>query len=86
MGLAVTIFLTGEAIVMWQLGSLAKKDPTRLRPVMVTFLLVYLVLSVSSNRYFFIGPVIAEILIAACLGSAILTAKVSTAVGEMVEA
>jgi len=29
----------------------------------------------SSNTYFFIGPVIAEILIAACLGAAIMTAK-----------
>lgn len=75
MGLAVTILLTAEGIVMWQLGSLAKTDGARLRPVMATFLLAYLVLSVSSNTYFFIGPVIAEILIAACLGAAIVTAK-----------
>ena len=75
MGLTVTILLSAEGIVMWQLGSLAKRDAARLRPVMETFLLAYLVLSMSSNTYFFIGPVIAEILIAACLGAAIMTAK-----------
>jgi hypothetical protein len=41
----------------------------------------YLVLAVNSNAYFFMGPVIAEILIAACLGAATVTAKTSVAVG-----
>jgi len=39
------------------------------------------VLAVNSNAYFFIGPVITEILIAACLGAAIVTAKSSLSVG-----
>jgi hypothetical protein len=75
MGLTVTISLTAEAIVFWHLGSLAKLDARRLLPILVTFLVAYSVLAVNSYTYFFLGPVIAEILIAACLGLAIFTAK-----------
>ncbi len=75
MGLSVTISLTAEAIVFWQLGSLAKMDARRLLPILVTFLVAYSVLAVNSYAYFFLGPVIAEILIAACLGLTIFTAK-----------
>jgi D-alanyl-lipoteichoic acid acyltransferase DltB (MBOAT superfamily) len=74
-GLAVTIVLTAEAIVFWQLGTLAKTDAVRLRPIMATFMIAYLVFAVNSYEYFFFGPVIAEILIAACIGMAIMTAK-----------
>lgn len=75
MGLGVTIFLAAEGIVFWQLASLAKTDAHRLRPVMATFLLAYLVFAVNSYTYFFLGPVIAELLIAGCFAGAIVTAK-----------
>jgi hypothetical protein len=75
LGLGATISLTAEAILFWQLGSLAKIDPQRLRPIMATFLVAYAALAVNSYTYFFLGPVIAELLIVACLASAIVTAK-----------
>jgi hypothetical protein len=75
MGLAATISLTSEAVLFWLLGSLAKQDAQRLRPILATFLLAYAALAVNSNTYFFIGPVVVEILIAACLGMAIYSAK-----------
>jgi hypothetical protein len=75
MGLAGTISLTAESILFWQLASLAKSDPQRLRPIMATFLVAYATLAVNSYTYFFLGPVIFEIFIAACLGLAIVTAK-----------
>src|ERR1700730_5700455 len=71
LGLVVSVFLTLEAIVFWQLGSLVKTDALRLRPILATFLVGYLCASVVSYRYFFAGPVITEILIALCLGLAI---------------
>jgi hypothetical protein len=80
LGLTVTICLTAEAILFWQLGSLAKTDGRRLRPILITFLIAYAVLAVNSNAYFFFGPVVAEILIAACLGAAIFSAKPSQTV------
>jgi len=75
LGLVVSVFLTMEAIVFWQLGSLAKMDALRLRPVLATFLVGYLCTAVVSYRYFFSAPVIVEILIALCLGLAIVSAR-----------
>jgi hypothetical protein len=71
MGLAVSVALTVEAIVFWQLGSLAKRDPAGIRLVMMTFMVGYLCLAAVSSQYFFPAPVVTEVLIAACLGVAI---------------
>jgi hypothetical protein len=75
MGLGITIFLTAEAVVFWLLGSLAKTDGARLRPILAVFMIGYLVFAVNSYLYFFYAPVIVELLIAACLGLAIVGAK-----------
>ena len=80
MGLGVTISLTAESIVMWQLGTLAKTVAPALRPVLATFLVAYFALAVNSYLYFFAGPVIAEILIAACFAWAIAAAKPAAAI------
>jgi hypothetical protein len=77
MGLGVTIFLTAEGIVFWMLGSLAKREAVRLRPILWVFAAAYLAFAVNSYTYFFSGPVVAEILIAGCLVGAIATAKAS---------
>jgi hypothetical protein len=82
MGLAATISLTSEAVLFWQLGMLAKTGARRLRPIMATFAVAYSVLAVNSNTYFFVAPVIAEILIVACLGLAFVTAGSEVAVGN----
>jgi hypothetical protein len=75
LGLCITIFLTAEAIVFWQLGGLAKTNAQRLRPILATFLLAYLALTINSWFYFFQPPVVTESLIALCLGGAIFTAR-----------
>ena len=75
LGLGVAIFLAVEGIVFWQLGSLAKTAARQLRPILVIFLVGYVVMAVNSYFYFFLPPVIVEILIAACLLLAIVTAK-----------
>jgi hypothetical protein len=75
LGLAGSVFMTVEAVVFWQLSSLAKTDALRLRPVFATFLIGFLGVAVVSYRYFFAGPVVTEILIALCLGLAIASAR-----------
>ena len=75
MGLMVTIFLTAEAVLFWQLSSLAKTDAKRLRPILTTFAVAYSVLAVNSFTYFFLAPVIVEIVMALFLVLAIVTAK-----------
>jgi hypothetical protein len=75
MGLALSISMTAEGILMWQLASLARTDARSLRPMMVTFLVAYLAVAVNSYEHFFPAPVIFEIIIAGCFGAAIATAK-----------
>jgi hypothetical protein len=75
MSLGVTIFLTMDAAILWLLASLAKSDSARLRPVFAVYLLGYLAFALNSYLFFFSGPVIAEILIVACIAAAIVTAK-----------
>jgi len=77
MGLSVgvSITLVVEAIVFWHLGSLAKADGSRLRPILATFLVGYLALAVNSYRYLIAPPMIGELLIVLCLGLAILTSR-----------
>jgi hypothetical protein len=77
LGLAVSIFLAAEAVVFWQLGSMAKTQAHRLRPILATFLCAYFVFAINSYLYFFMPPVITEMLIALCLGLALSTAKSS---------
>jgi hypothetical protein len=83
MGLAATISLTAEAILLWQLASLAKADARPLRPIMATFLIAYTALAVNSYTYFFLPPVIVELMIAACLALAIFAAKSQSAASTM---
>jgi len=74
-GLALTCFMTMEAVAFWLLGSLAASESARLRPLICVFALGYLVLAVNSYVFFFAGPVITEILIALCLVLAFAFAK-----------
>jgi hypothetical protein len=75
LGLAATISLTVEAVVFWQLSSLAKRDSFRLRPIYAAFGVSFVIFAVASYRYFFLGPVITEILIALFLGLAFFASK-----------
>jgi hypothetical protein len=76
MGLAVTIFLTLAAVVLWQMAVLAKTEifPV-VRPVLGAFVLGFLLMAVVSWEYFFAGPLVAELLIAACVGMAMIPAR-----------
>ena len=80
LGLGITIFLTVIAVVLWQLSSLARTDPYRLRPIYWAFLVAFVAMAVNSYLYFFPPPVITELVIAACLAGAIFTSRHSAAV------
>jgi FlaA1/EpsC-like NDP-sugar epimerase len=70
MGLAGSITLVAEAIVLWQLSALARSNGLQVRPMVATFLVAYVALAANSYTYFFAPPVITELLIALCLGLA----------------
>jgi hypothetical protein len=74
LGLGVTIFLVMDSVVLWIVAPLIMSHPKEARPVLAAFALGYLVLAVNSFRFFFLGPVVVEILIAVCLVAAIVKA------------
>ena len=69
-GLFVAIALFVDAVVFWQLGALAGARPDGLRPIVAVFALGYVGIAIVSGRYFFIAPVVTELLIAICLAAA----------------
>ena len=71
MGLAVSVFLTIEAFVFWQLATMARTGGAQIRPLLITFLIGYLCFAAVSCLYFFAPPVITELLIALCVGLAL---------------
>ena len=73
-GLAITVSLAMEGIVLWMLGSLAEKG-VDVRPVLAVFFAGYVLLAVVAYRYIFAPPVICDALIAALVGLAIYAAK-----------
>jgi hypothetical protein len=75
MGLGVTIFLTMDAVLLWILASMARKDAARIRPLIAAFALGYLAFALNSYPFFFAFPITNELLIVACLVAAIVTAK-----------
>lgn len=74
MGLGLSIFLTASAVVFWLLASLAGPVGAKLRPVLLVFVLCFAALAVDSFRYFFLGAVALELLIALCLALALVAA------------
>ncbi len=74
LGLGVTIFLLMDSIVLWLLAPLIMRYPKEIRPVLAAFALGYLVFAVDSFRFFFLGPVVVEIIIGICLLAAIAKA------------
>lgn len=74
-GLGITIFLTLEAVIFWLLASRMATEGSALKPIILVFALGYVALAVNSYCFFFVAPVINELLIALCLVFAIVTAK-----------
>ena len=73
-GLGLTITLLVQAILFWQLASFAKTNPAWTRPIVALFFFNCIGVAIVCWKYFFIGPTVAQVLIAACLGAAFVSA------------
>jgi hypothetical protein len=73
-GLIISVYLLVQAVVLWQLASLARMDAMRLRPIVVSFLIAFVINVALSFQYFFIVPVVMAGLIAICLALALVLA------------
>jgi hypothetical protein len=73
-GLIISVYLLVQAAVLWQAASLAKKDAFRVRPILVSFLIAFVINAALSWKYFFVVPVVLAGLIAICLAIALVLA------------
>lgn len=76
-GLIISVMQLLQAVLLWQLGTLAKTDAARLRPIIAVFCLSLVVNAILSWMYFFPIPVVMAVLIAICLALAFVSAKKS---------
>ena len=78
-GISISAFLLVQALVLWQLGSLAKTDALRVRPVVVSFLVGFIINAFLAWKYFFAVPFVMALAISACLALAFVSAGRSQA-------
>jgi hypothetical protein len=64
------IYLFAQAVALWQLASMAKADPTGVRPLVGSFLLGSAASAFLSWRFIFVPPVVSFTAVAACLALA----------------
>jgi hypothetical protein len=77
-GLIVTLFLLLEAVLLWQVASLARSDADKARPFMLTLLAAFIAMMVLSLRFFFIAPLVVEGVIAVLIGVAYMWSRRSS--------
>jgi hypothetical protein len=73
-GLVISLYLLLQAVVLWQVASLAKADARSVRPIVASFLFAFVINVVVSWKYFFVVPVVLGGLIASCLAIALILA------------
>jgi hypothetical protein len=73
-GLSVTIALFIQGILFWQLGTIIKAIPAASRPIVALFFFNCFATAIVCWKYFFLGPAITQLLIAACLALSFATA------------
>jgi hypothetical protein len=78
-GIIATITLLVQAVLFWQLATLAKTHAALTRPILILFFFNFAATATVACRYFFIAPAITELLIAACLAAALFSATTKTA-------
>jgi hypothetical protein len=74
LGYTVGVFLLLQAVLLWQLATLAKIDSVRLRPMIVSFFVVSVACAFLSWTFIFAAPAVFSIVIAALLGVAFYAA------------
>jgi hypothetical protein len=74
-GLVISVMQLMQAIVLWQLGTLAKTHASRLRPIMAVFFTSLMINAILGWLYFFVIPIVMAVMIAICLLLAFISAK-----------
>jgi hypothetical protein len=78
-GLALTITLFVQFVLFWQLSGIVKKNPELVKPIILLFFFNCVLTAIVSWKYFFAGPGITQLLIAAALAVAYFLARSTAA-------
>jgi len=70
---SVTLLLL--AVLLWQLGGLAKRDPAGVRPFVASLFLAYLGFTILCGLYFFMAPAAFSAAVAVCLALSVTSAR-----------
>ncbi len=73
-GIVISLYMLVLAVALWQVAALAKAEPARVRPVVATFLIAFIINTALAWKYFFVVPVVMSGVIAMCLGAAFVQA------------
>jgi hypothetical protein len=75
-GYALFVALTCviEAVLFWQLAGLAAAHPALARPIVALFCGANVAFALLAAKYFFVTPIVPDVVIAVCLGVALLAA------------
>jgi hypothetical protein len=74
-GLVISVMQLLQAVLLWQLATLAKTDAARLRPIIAVFCVSLFINAVLGWMYFFAIPLVMALLIAICLLLAFVSAR-----------
>jgi hypothetical protein len=69
-GYTIGVYMLAQVVMLWQLATMAKTDPQKVRPLVGTLLLVSVASALLSWQFIFIVPVVSSIAVAVCLGLA----------------
>jgi hypothetical protein len=67
-GFTISVYQFLQAVLLWQLATIAKIDAIRTRPLVVSFFIASLVCALLALKFIFVVPAIFSAVIAACLG------------------
>lgn len=74
-GLFLTATLVLISMLLWQLAVLVRVSPASARPLMASLCASFIAFAVLSWMYFFIAPLLTELVIAVCIGLAYVSSR-----------
>ena len=74
-GWTLSVLMLMQAIVLWQLASLAKMEPARLRPIIAVIALATVLDGVIAWQFIFLIPAVFSAVLAITLACAYVTAR-----------
>jgi hypothetical protein len=71
-GFTISVYLVLQAVLLWQLATVARDEPLRVRPLVASFFLATIASGWVAWKFIFAVPVVFSAILAACLGLAFL--------------